>query len=135
MSLDRVYVSHKNSLNIKVNFERTREKATASALVDSGTTENFIDIRMVERWGLPRKVLPKPRPIVNVDGTENKAGMVTECYDFSSFRSLYAYYRLPPLHRARIPCFRQPRHLPFHRHTSPYHHLPTWLPFILYLGL
>ena len=44
MSLDRVYVSHKNSLNIKVNFERTQEKATASALIDSGATENFIDV-------------------------------------------------------------------------------------------
>ena len=60
MSLDRVYVSHKNSLNIKVNFERTRETATASALVDSGVTENFIDVRTVERWGLPRKTLPRP---------------------------------------------------------------------------
>ena len=78
MSLDRVYVSHKNSLNIKVNFERTRERATASALIDSGATENFIDVQTAERWGLPRKTLPRPRPIVNVDGTENKAGMVTE---------------------------------------------------------
>ena len=44
MSLDRVYVSHKNSLNIKVNFECTQERATASALINSGATENFIDI-------------------------------------------------------------------------------------------
>ena len=78
MSLDCVYVSHKNSLNIKVNFERTREKATVSALIDSGATENFIDIRTAERWGLPRKTLLRLWPIVNVDGTENKAGMVTE---------------------------------------------------------
>ena len=78
MSLDRVYVSHKNSLNIKVNFEHTRERATASALIDSGATENFIDVRTAERWRLPRKTLPRPRPIVNVDGTENKAGMVTK---------------------------------------------------------
>ena len=48
MSLDRVYISHKNSLNIKVNFERTRERATASALIDSGATENFIDVRTAE---------------------------------------------------------------------------------------
>jgi hypothetical protein len=27
---------------------------------------------------MPRKTLPKPRPIINVDGTENKAGMVKE---------------------------------------------------------
>jgi hypothetical protein len=46
--------------------------------VDSGVTENFIDHRMAERWGMPRKALPRPRTIVNVDGTDNKAGMVTE---------------------------------------------------------
>ena len=78
MSLDRVYVSHKNSLNIKVNFERTQERATTSALIDSGATENFINVRTVERWGLPRKILPRLRPIINVDGTENKVGMVTK---------------------------------------------------------
>jgi predicted aspartyl protease len=52
--------------------------AMASALVDSGATENFVDVRTTERWGMPRKKLFKPRPIVNVDGTENKAGAVTE---------------------------------------------------------
>ena len=78
MSLDCVYVSHKNSLNIKVNFEHTQERATASALINSGVMENFINIQTAERWGLPRKVLPRPWPIMNVDGTENKAGMVTE---------------------------------------------------------
>ena len=78
MSLDCVYVSHKNSLNIKVNFERTQERATASALIDSGATENFIDIRTAEQWELPRKALPRPQPIVNINGTENKAGMVTK---------------------------------------------------------
>jgi hypothetical protein len=52
--------------------------ATANALVDSGATENFFDICTAERWSMPRKTLPKPRQIVNVDGTENKAGQVTE---------------------------------------------------------
>ena len=78
MSLDCVYVSHKNSLNIKVDFEYSHEMATASALVDSGATENFVDICTAECWGMPRKTLFKPRPIVNVDGMENKAGAVTE---------------------------------------------------------
>jgi hypothetical protein len=41
-------------------------------------TENFIDHRTAERWGMPREALPRPRTIVNVDGTDNKAGMVTE---------------------------------------------------------
>ena len=58
LCLDCVYISHKNSLNIEVMFEYTWEKATASALVNSGMTENFIDVRMAEWWEMPRKVLP-----------------------------------------------------------------------------
>jgi hypothetical protein len=46
--------------------------------VDSGATENFVDIRTAEHWVMPQKTLPRPRPIINVDGTENKAGMVRE---------------------------------------------------------
>ena len=78
LSLDRVYVSHRNSLNIAVQFEHTRGTATASALIDSGATENFVDQRTAEQWQMPRKELPVPRPIVNVDGTKNWAGMVQE---------------------------------------------------------
>ena len=52
--------------------------ATASTLIDSGATENFVDQRTAERWHMPRKELPVPQPIVNVDGTENRAGMVCE---------------------------------------------------------
>ena len=73
-----MYVSHKNSLNIEVVFEHTWGMATASALVDSGATENFVDIRIVECWEMLRKTLPRPWPIVNVDGMKNKAGMVME---------------------------------------------------------
>ena len=78
MSLDQVYVSHKNPLSIKVVFECTWGTVTASALIDSSATENFVDVRTAEWSGMPRKTLPRPRPIVNVDGTKNKAGMVTE---------------------------------------------------------
>jgi hypothetical protein len=76
--LDQVYVSHKNSLNIDVDFQHTLGTAMASTLVDSGATENFVDIRTAERWAMPRKTLPRPRPIINVDGIENKARMVKE---------------------------------------------------------
>jgi hypothetical protein len=52
------------------------EKATA--LIDSGATENFVDRRTAERWRMPTKELTRPRPIVNVDGTKNKSGKVTK---------------------------------------------------------
>ena len=34
--------------------------ATASALIDSGATENFVDQQTAERWQMPRKELPVP---------------------------------------------------------------------------
>jgi predicted aspartyl protease len=65
-------------LYVRVNFEHSQGRETARALIDSGATENFVDIRTAERWKLPRKTLPNPRSIINVDGTDNKAGAVTE---------------------------------------------------------
>ena len=47
-------------------------------LVDSSATENFVNIRMVEQWGMPRKVLLRLQPIININRTENKVGIVTE---------------------------------------------------------
>jgi predicted aspartyl protease len=65
-------------MNIQIDFEHTQGMATAHALIDSGTTENFVDYQTAKRWNMPRKGLSKPRQIMNVDGTENKAGQVTE---------------------------------------------------------
>jgi hypothetical protein len=73
-----MYISHKNSSNVKVNFTNMRETATATALIDSGATKNFVNLRMAEQWKMPRKTLHNPRPIVNVDGTPNKVGAVKE---------------------------------------------------------
>ena len=52
--------------------------ATVSALVNSGTTENFINICIAEHWGMLRKTLFKPRLIVNVDRIKNKAEAITK---------------------------------------------------------
>jgi hypothetical protein len=52
--------------------------ATASTLIDSGMMENFVNFCIAEQWGMPQKAQPIPWPIVNMDETENKAGMVTE---------------------------------------------------------
>jgi hypothetical protein len=49
LSIDRANSSPKNSLYVKVNFEHAQGRGTANALVDSGATENFIDVRTAER--------------------------------------------------------------------------------------
>jgi hypothetical protein len=47
-----------------------------AALIDSGASENFIDQRTVERWGIATKKLLIPVQVTNVDGTTNRDGAV-----------------------------------------------------------
>jgi hypothetical protein len=42
--------------------------------LDSGATENFINIQYAKQLKLPVKRLPNPRRVFNVDGTTNKKG-------------------------------------------------------------
>jgi gag-polyprotein putative aspartyl protease len=64
-------------MTIKIPYTSIRRKAEICALVDSGATENFMDERTVQELGLGRKPLTRPGKVRNVDGTENKAGMLT----------------------------------------------------------
>jgi len=50
------------------------KRAEAIALVDSGTTENFMNLKYVKWLQLPIKQMNEPRKLLNVDGTENKSG-------------------------------------------------------------
>jgi hypothetical protein len=44
------------------------------ALIDSGATENFLNLSYAKWLQLPIKMLKTPQKLYNVDGTENKAG-------------------------------------------------------------
>ena len=50
------------------------KRAEAVALVDSGATENFINLTYTKWLWLPIRKLPQPRKLFNVDNTENKSG-------------------------------------------------------------
>jgi hypothetical protein len=50
---------------------------TEGALIDSGATENFLDPRAVVKLRLPTEELENPRSILNINGTNNKAGQIT----------------------------------------------------------
>jgi len=51
------------------------------ALVDSGTTANFIDYKTVKRLGLGSKKLDQIRTVKNIDGMLNVAGNITHACD------------------------------------------------------
>jgi hypothetical protein len=50
------------------------KRAEAMALLDSGATENFLNLKYAEWLQLPIKRLPQSRRLLNVDGTENRMG-------------------------------------------------------------
>ena len=56
-------------------FLHSRSKrAETIALIDSGATENFMNIQYAKYLHLPIKSLKEPRKLFNVDGTSNKSG-------------------------------------------------------------
>jgi hypothetical protein len=50
------------------------KRAETIALLDSGATENFMNLEYAKYLHLPIKTLPQPRKLFNVDGTRNRAG-------------------------------------------------------------
>src|SRR5260370_32666465 len=52
----------------------SRKRAKTPAVLDSGTTENFINHLYTQNLNLPVKRLPNPRKVYNVDGMTNQRG-------------------------------------------------------------
>ena len=52
-------------------------------LVDSGATDNFMDPRTIKYFKLGTQKLGEPQKIWNIDGTNNRAGMITDFVDLS----------------------------------------------------
>jgi Aspartyl protease len=74
-----LFVRHQGigSINMPFIFRSMRGTVGEAALVDSGASENFIDQRTAERWGIATCQLPIPVQVTNVDGTNNRSGAVT----------------------------------------------------------
>jgi len=63
---------------IKVRIQGTDgNEHSTTALVDSGTSENFIDKAYVEASGIPMQQKVTPRRVLTVDGSEVTGGPVT----------------------------------------------------------
>jgi len=61
-------------MTIRFYVHSIAKRAEAVALLDSGATENFINLAYAKWLKLPIKQLPTPRALLNVDGMENKSG-------------------------------------------------------------
>ena len=74
MSPKAMFVSAINGIITYFTFLSKRGRAEEHTLLNSGTTENFMDHSMVKHLGIGTRKLPVPRRIFNVNGTENIAG-------------------------------------------------------------
>ena len=63
-------------MTIRCYAHTIAKRAELVALLDSGATENFINLTYAKWLRLPIKKLQSPRTLLNVDGTENKAGQL-----------------------------------------------------------
>ena len=61
---------------IRFYLHSVAKRAETTALLDSGATENFMDLTYARWMKLPIKAMPYPRKLYNMDGTENQAGEV-----------------------------------------------------------
>jgi hypothetical protein len=65
-------------------FMHTKSKrAEALALVDSGATENFMNLNYARYLHLPIQQLASPRKLYNVDGTSNQSSNLLYYTDLS----------------------------------------------------
>ena len=63
-------------MTIRIYLHSIAKRTEAVALLDSGATENFMNLTYARWLKLPIKTLKDPRPLYNVDNTENKAGVL-----------------------------------------------------------
>ena len=64
-------------LNIEVEKIDIHKDITVKALLDSSTTEMFIDRKIVAEYGFRLQKLERPVTVRNVDGTNNSRGAIT----------------------------------------------------------
>jgi gag-polyprotein putative aspartyl protease len=68
-----IYLSARKSMTIRFFIHSIAKRAKVVALVDSGATENFMNLTYAKWLQLPIKQLSEPRKLLNVNGTENKS--------------------------------------------------------------
>jgi hypothetical protein len=71
-------------MTLRVFIHSRSKRAETVALLDSGATENFMNIRYAQKMGLPIQRLTEERRLFNVDGTQNRAGSLKYFTDITT---------------------------------------------------
>ena len=61
-------------MTIQFYVHSIAKRAKSIGLLDLGVIENFMNLAYAKWLRLPIKQLPEPRPVLNINGTENKSG-------------------------------------------------------------
>jgi len=73
---DNMYMSNRKSMNLRTYIHTMHQRTETAALLDSGATENFMNLTYTKWLKLPFKCLTQERPLYNVDGSTNKSGSI-----------------------------------------------------------
>ena len=68
-------------MQLHLSIHLSQKRAETITLLDSGATENFINMQYAKELCLPIKWLHWPQPVYNVDGTRNKNGDIEHYTD------------------------------------------------------
>jgi hypothetical protein len=68
-----IYISARKSMNVRFHAHSKAKRAEGVALLDSGATENFMNLSYAKWLQLPIKRLERARKLFNADGTENRS--------------------------------------------------------------
>jgi hypothetical protein len=79
-----VFISNRKSMTLRVFIHSRSKRAKAVTLLDSGATENFMNIKYAQKMRLPMQRLTEDRRLFNVDGTQNKAGSLKYFMDITT---------------------------------------------------
>jgi hypothetical protein len=69
-----VFISNRKSMTIRSFIHSKSKRAEAITLLDSGATENFMNLQYAKYLQLPIRCLKEPRKLYNVDGSPNHSG-------------------------------------------------------------
>jgi hypothetical protein len=81
LHIRELFIFRGNRLDIPIQYHSFKGTQEHLALVDSGAMENFMDPATVKKLKLGTKKLKYPIPVRNIDGTNNRAGHITDYID------------------------------------------------------
>jgi hypothetical protein len=77
-----------NRLEVPIKLHSFKGMVEEVALIDSGTTENFIDQETIKKLKLETRKLEEPVQLRNIDRTYNQSGSVRNFIDLLISRSI-----------------------------------------------